>query len=223
MLIRNCWYLAGWGHEFEAGVPAQRMLVGEAVVLWRKSDGTIVAMEDRCVHRLAPLSLGTIEGDGIRCLYHGLKFAADGQCTDIPGQEKIPSTACVRTFPVVERGGWIWVWMGDPRRADPARIPGVMPLDDQDWIFKTGMIDYQCNYELINDNLLDLCHLTFVHATSFGAGEAWATSRPKIEAIPDGVRSSRWIEDTPPIPPDLPPDLAPAAETEATDTPRSLA
>ena len=79
MLIRNCWYVAGWSHQFEAGKPTQRMLLGEPVVIWRTQEGVVVAMEDRCVHRLAPLSLGRIEGNAIRCLYHGLLFDADGR------------------------------------------------------------------------------------------------------------------------------------------------
>jgi vanillate O-demethylase monooxygenase subunit len=193
--------MAGWSQDFTAEKPQQRMLVGEPIVLWRKSDGSLVAMEDRCVHRLAPLSIGAVEGDSIRCLYHGLKFAAEGQCIEIPGQDIIPSNACVRTFPVVEKGQWVWVWMGDRTRADPARVPPVMALDDPEWIFRTGMIDYQCHYELINDNLLDLCHLTYVHAESFGADDAWSTTRPKLEMLPEGVRSSRWTVDTLPIPP----------------------
>lgn len=201
MLIRNCWYVAGWSHDFPAGEPVQRMLLGEPVVLWRKGDGTIVAMEDRCVHRLAPLSLGRIEGDAIRCMYHGLRFDPSGRCNEIPGQDLIPPSACVKTYPVVERGRWVWVWMGDPERADPSRIAQVMALDDPDWIFRWGMLDYEANYELINDNLLDLCHLSYVHAASFGADESWANTRPRIEMLAEGVRSSRWIENSPPIPP----------------------
>lgn len=201
MLVRNCWYVAGLSHEFTAEKPEQRLLLGEPIVLWRTADGELIAMEDRCVHRLAPLSLGRIENNTIRCMYHGLKFDAGGKCVEIPGQDMIPATACVKSFPVVERGQWVWVWMGDPARADPSRIAPMMALDDPDWIFRWGVLDYEANYELINDNLLDLCHLSYVHASSFGADESWANTRPKIERIAEGVRSSRWIRSSPPTPP----------------------
>jgi len=83
-LVRNCWYVAGWSHDITRE-PQQRMLLGEPVVLYRKQDGNVVALEDRCVHRLAPLSKGRVEGNGLRCLYHGFLFNDDGRCTQIPG------------------------------------------------------------------------------------------------------------------------------------------
>lgn len=199
-LIRNCWYVAGWSSDF-AREPVQRFLLGDPIVLYRKEDGELVALADRCAHRMAPLSRGRIEGDAIRCLYHGFRFGADGKCNDIPGQDLIPDRACVRRYKVVERGSWAWVWMGDADRADPSLIAASKALDDPAWCLKTGQLDYAANYELINDNLLDLTHLTYVHAASFGADEAWSRNRPKIETLPNGVRSSRWIVDSPPIPP----------------------
>ncbi|MBC2778957.1 aromatic ring-hydroxylating dioxygenase subunit alpha [Parasphingopyxis marina] len=210
-LIRNCWYVAGWSWEF-SDKPEARMIVGDPIVLFRTSKGKIAALEDRCVHRMAPLSLGRVEGDSIRCMYHGLKFDAGGQCTEIPGQDLIPKQACVRQYPVVEKSNWIWVWMGDPERADPARIADSKALDDPEWVLKTGQLEYDANYELINDNLLDLTHLAYVHANSFGADEAWSLNRPNLEVLPDGVRSSRWIRNTPPTPP-----LGEAAEHEKVD------
>ncbi len=199
-LVRNAWYVAGWRHEFTRQ-PQQRMLLGLPVLLYRRQDGRLVALEDRCLHRMAPLSRGQVEGDAIRCLYHGFKFSADGQCVEIPGQDMIPARACLRSYPVQEDGSWVWVWMGDPARADPALIAPSKALDDPAWVLKTGHMDYDANYELINDNLLDLTHLTYVHAASFGADEAWSRNRPRVETLPNGVRSSRWIVNSPPIPP----------------------
>ena len=210
-LIRNCWYVAGWSHDFSRE-PQQRSLLGTPLVLYRREDGALVVMDDRCVHRLAPLSLGRVEGDAIRCQYHGFKFGPNGTCVEIPGQDAIPSRACVRTYPVVEKGSWAWVWMGDPVRADPDIIPDSKSLDDPAWVLKTGQLDYDANYELINDNLLDLTHLTYVHASSFGADEAWSRNRPRVETLQHGVRSSRWIESSPPIPP-----LGKAAEHQRVD------
>jgi len=124
-----------------------------------------------------------------------------GAAPRFPGQELIPERACVRAYPVAEKNSWVWVWMGDPERADPSRIANSKSLDDPAWVLKTGQLDYEANYELIDDNLLDLTHLTYVHAASFGADEAWSRNRPRIERIPEGVRSSRWIVGSPPIPP----------------------
>ncbi|WP_144095971.1 aromatic ring-hydroxylating dioxygenase subunit alpha [Croceicoccus sediminis] len=210
-LVRNAWYVAGWRDDF-GREPQQRMLLGMPIVLYRKQDGSVVALEDRCVHRMAPLSMGSLEGDAIRCLYHGFKFSADGQCVEIPGQDEIPKRACVKSYPVIENGSWVWVWMGDPQRADPSVVAQSKALDDPEWVLKTGQIDYEANYELINDNLLDLTHLAYVHAASFGADEAWSRSRPHVETLPNGVRSSRWIADTPPVPP-----LGKAAELDRVD------
>ncbi|RKF15476.1 aromatic ring-hydroxylating dioxygenase subunit alpha [Altericroceibacterium spongiae] len=199
-LIYNSWYVAGWADEFDR-TPRQRMLLGKPVVLYRREDGTLVALEDRCIHRMAPLSMGQVEGDDIRCLYHGFRFAPDGQCNDIPGQDMIPRRACVRSYPVYEKSSWAWVWMGDKEPTDTALIADAKALDDPEWILRRGELDYEANYQLINDNLLDLTHLTYVHSNSFGADEAWSVNRPVVETLPNGVRNSRWIVNTPPVPP----------------------
>lgn len=199
--IRDCWYVAGWDYEFGADKPQSRLVLDEAIVLYRQSNGALVALADRCVHRHAPLSLGRIEGDSLRCMYHGLRFAPDGQCIEIPGQQQIPARACVRSYPVVERGSWAWVWMGDPAAADPALIPPARGFDDPEWVLKSGQLDYDAPYHLINDNLLDLSHLAYVHAGSFGATTGWSSRPPKTTVIERGVRVQRWVEGAPPVPP----------------------
>lgn len=199
--VRNCWYVAGWDYEFTAGKPHPRTFLAEPVVFYRKGDGTLVAMADRCVHRLAPLSLGRLEGDDIRCMYHGMRFTADGKCVEIPGQDMIPSSACIQTYPVVEKGSWAWIWMGDPHLADPALLPDARGLDDPVWVLKSGQLDYAAPHELINDNLLDLSHLAYVHVASFGATPGWITQQPRTTQIERGVRVERWVESAPPLPP----------------------
>src|SRR6476469_5544250 len=153
MWIRNAWYVAAWTHEIEPGrIPARPVIV-QPLVLYATSDG-IVALEDRCPHRFAPLSLGRLEGDALRCMYHGLKFAPDGRCIEIPGQKLIPQSACVRRYPVSVRGDWVWVWMGEAAAADPAAIPPSLALDDPGYWLKAGHLDYAAHYLLIDDNLL---------------------------------------------------------------------
>jgi vanillate O-demethylase monooxygenase subunit len=110
--IRNLWYVAAWSHELSAAAPIGRVILGEPVALYRKRDGSVVALEDRCPHRHAPLSLGRVEGDDLRCMYHGLRFGCDGVCKEMPARAQPPRLA-VRTLPVVERWSWLWVWMGD--------------------------------------------------------------------------------------------------------------
>lgn len=199
--VRDAWYVAGWDYEFGADKPEARSILAEPIALFRKRDGALVALADRCVHRHAPLSLGRIEGDHLRCMYHGLRFSAEGKCVEIPGQEQIPARACVRTYPVVERGSWAWVWMGEPHAADPALIPPVRGFDAPEWVLKSGQLDYDAPYHLINDNLLDLSHLAYVHANSFGATTGWSSRPPRTTNIDRGVRVERWIESAPPVPP----------------------
>jgi vanillate O-demethylase monooxygenase subunit len=192
--VRNAWYVAAWSHEVADESLLARTIMNEPLVLYRTSNGSVVAMEDRCCHRLAPLSLGRREGDDLRCMYHGLKFGPDGRCNEIPGQTSIPAKAMVRPYPVVERGSWIWVWMGEAARADVSRIPETIAATDPDWHIQMGCLDYAANYQLINDNLLDLSHLAFVHEKTLGKGvPQWATERPSITRLERGVRFQRWF------------------------------
>lgn len=193
MFLRNCWYVAGWSSSLDEGTLLPMTIIGEPVVLYRKADGLAVALQDRCCHKRAKLSLGRLEGDCLRCMYHGLKFDAGGHCIEIPGQDRIPPNTFVRSFPVVEQGSWLWVWMGDPALADPALVPVTIALDDPAWDLRTGQMDYRANYELINDNLTDFSHLSFVHPASFGASPTWAEVRPTVRRIDRGIRVSRWL------------------------------
>jgi phenylpropionate dioxygenase-like ring-hydroxylating dioxygenase large terminal subunit len=196
MFLRNQWYVAGWAHQFEPGAIVARKIVDEPLVLYRAEAGHVVAMEDRCCHRFAPLSRGRLEGDAIRCMYHGMKFASDGRCVEIPAQDVIPEGMRVRVHAVVEKDRWVWVWMGDPARADPDLIPHALYHDDPNWLIGTGQMGYDANYQLIHDNLLDLTHLSFVHENTLGRGSpAWGTARPSVTPIDRGVRVSRWLRD----------------------------
>jgi vanillate O-demethylase monooxygenase subunit len=193
MWIRNAWYVAAWTHEIESGRIHARIIVDQPLVLFRTSDGAIVALEDRCPHRFAPLSLGRLEGDALRCMYHGLKFAPDGKCIEIPGQKLIPQSACVRRFPLQVVGSWVWVWMGEADKADPAAIPPTLALDDPDYRLQAGQLDYDAHYLLIDDNLLDLSHLSFTHEKTLGMDmPQWADLRPRMSPIDRGLRFERW-------------------------------
>jgi len=190
--IRNAWYVAAWTHEIEPGRIHARTIIDQPLVMFRTATG-IVALEDRCPHRFAPLSLGRLEGDALRCMYHGLKFAPDGTCIEIPGQKLIPQSACVRRFPLHVMGSWVWVWMGDAAAADVAKIPPTLALDDPAYRLMAGQLDYDAHYLLIDDNLLDLSHLSFAHEKTLGMDmPQWADLRPRMSPIERGLRFERW-------------------------------
>ena len=192
MWIRNAWYVAAWTHEIESGRIHARTIIDQPLVMFRTATG-IVALEDRCPHRFAPLSLGRLEGDALRCMYHGLKFAPDGTCIEIPGQKLIPQSACVRRFPLHVMGSWVWVWMGDAAAADVAKIPPTLALDDPAYRLMAGQLDYDAHYLLIDDNLLDLSHLSFAHEKTLGMDmPQWADLRPRMSPIERGLRFERW-------------------------------
>jgi phenylpropionate dioxygenase-like ring-hydroxylating dioxygenase large terminal subunit len=199
MWVTNAWYVAAWDHELEPGRILARTIIDQPVALWRTSAGEIVALEDRCCHRFAPLSLGRLEGDELRCMYHGLKFASDGRCTEIPGQKLIPQSAQVRRYPAELRGSWIWVWMGDAALADPATIPPSLALDDPGYHLQAGELRYTAHYLLIDDNLLDLSHLSFAHEKTLGLDmPQWADERPTMTPLDRGMRVQRWLRNHPP-------------------------
>jgi phenylpropionate dioxygenase-like ring-hydroxylating dioxygenase large terminal subunit len=190
---RNLWYVAAWAGDLKPNIPFAVQILGDLIVVWRNGEGRLAALEDRCVHRLAPLSLGRCEGASLRCMYHGLLYDNAGAVIEIPGQQIIPPHARVRAYPVVERHSWIWIWMGDPAACDESQIPPAVGFDDPDYILGAGQLDYAAEARLINDNLLDFSHLTYIHANSFGATDHWARERPKITALANGVRIERWI------------------------------
>jgi vanillate O-demethylase monooxygenase subunit len=166
--LRNCWQVVAYGREVIAGRIMTRRIANEPLILFRTARGKLVAMEDRCPHRSAPLSKGTLLGEQIRCGYHGLKFDAEGKCTQIPGQNLIPPKARARIYPVVERYTFAWIWMGDVAKADPALIPDVHWMSSPEWITSDGYHKILANYKLLNDNLLDLSHETYVHVHTIG-------------------------------------------------------
>lgn len=197
--VRNTWYVAAWSSDIIAEKPHGMTILGQPIVIWRDSSGAVHALEDRCVHRLAPLSLGRCEGANLRCMYHGFLFGPDGHVVSIPGQPDVPAIARVRTYPAIEQDSWIWVWMGAEALADPGLIPRVKSLDEGDWLPGFGVLDYDAEATLINDNLTDLSHLPFVHGQSFAATDEFAASLPTVTVIDNGVRIQRWAERQPPL------------------------
>ena len=194
--LRNAWYLAAWSSEVRAGELFQRRLLDEPLVLYRLSDGTAVALQDRCPHRFAPLHMGKIVDDGVQCPYHGLQFSESGTCVANP-HGPVPGAARVRSYPVAERYSAIWAWMGDPAQATPDSITPFEFLSPEHWCVGTGYLRINAHYELETDNILDLSHIEFLHPLF--ASEAVRAA--KVQSLHEGdtVWSKRFItRDTPP-------------------------
>ena len=197
MFLRNHWYVAASAPEIGRTL-LRRIIMNEPVVFFRAEDGSPVALEDRCPHRRLPLSMGRlVDGDILQCHYHGLRFDRIGACVRVPGQDMIPQTARVKAYPVVDRYKWLWIWMGDPALADPTTIPDYHWLDDAAWGAKTDYLHALCNWQLVNDNLLDLTHLAFVHETTIGNMALVEHAAVRVNRTPGGVQVTRWIIDQP--------------------------
>jgi vanillate O-demethylase monooxygenase subunit len=191
MYLQNAWYVAGWGREM-TGKPLSRTILDEPIVFYRGKDNQVVALEDRCCHRGMPLSHGEVFGNDIRCEYHGLLFARDGRCIGIPGQDIIPQSARVRSFPVEERDDLVWIWMGDAAKATPDEI---VPYPwHSSWPYKSKSEVLKCNYLLASDNLLDQTHGAYVHKSTLASEpDAYAKAQMDTAPTPDGVKFTRWM------------------------------
>lgn len=197
MFIKNCWYVVAWDNEIKADALFSRRIINVPLVLWRDSQNAIVALEDRCCHRGAPLSLGRKEGaDCVRCMYHGLVFDQTGHCVSAPAQERIPPAMSVKRYASVERHSWVWVWMGNPADADESLIPATPYLDHPLWRSKQGYIHYNVNYLLIADNLLDFSHLPFLHPTTLGGSSDYASVLPTVERFDRGIKLTKLVRNT---------------------------
>ncbi len=187
----NAWYVAAWDHELRHAL-LPRQICGTPVVMYRRNDGRAVALEDACWHRMLPLSGGKLQGDDVVCGYHGLVFDSAGRCTHMPFQERLPASACVRSYPLVERNRFAWIWMGDPGLADPGKIPGLHWNDDPGWVGVPRVTHIECDYRLVLDNLLDLTHETYVHQSTIG-NQAVAEAPFETTGAADSVTVTRWM------------------------------
>ena len=173
------WYVAAFGSEV-GRTPLARTVCKEPLVMFRRRDNSVAVLDDRCPHRFYQLSRGRLVDDDIECGYHGLRFDGMGACTHIPAQKQIPAGFGVRSFPAAERSGLVYVWMGEPVRADRSLIPDFPENGGAAWAASGALRHVEANYQLVVDNLLDLTHLTFVHKTTLAG--------PGIQENPLDVR-----------------------------------
>jgi len=180
-IVRNQWYVAAYGREIgrreEGGERLSRTICGESILFWRTEAGEVTAMSDRCVHRRFPLSEepSHLVGDTVVCGYHGFTYGADGGCVAVPGQTRIPRTARLKTYPVVEQDSLVWVFIADAEQADATRIPRAPWLHQEGWTVVSGMEPLAARASLLIDNLMDLSHETYLHGGFIGTPEVAET------------------------------------------------
>jgi vanillate O-demethylase monooxygenase subunit len=191
MFPKNAWYVACTPDEID-GKPLGRQICGEKIVFYRGQGGKVAAVEDFCPHRGAPLSLGFVRDGNLVCGYHGLEMGCEGKAVSMPGQ-RVRGFPGIRSYPVEERYGFIWVWTGDKEAADPATIHHLEWADNPEWAYGGGLYHINCEYRLMIDNLMDLTHETYVHASSIGQKEIdEAPVTTKVEG--EQVVTSRFME-----------------------------
>jgi vanillate O-demethylase monooxygenase subunit len=166
--LDDVWYCSALSREATTA-PLARMICELPIVIYRSEGGKIVALEDRCAHRHAPLSRGRVLGEDIECAYHGFTFDCSGACVHIPHQEIIPKAARVRVYPAVERWGYVWLWLGAAEKADPALLPDLPWTEDPAFRTVYFYFPVRANFQLMADNLMDVSHTEFLHRTSIGS------------------------------------------------------
>lgn len=194
--LRKAWYVAGFSDELARGQLLARTLLEQPLVFFRRPDGAVAALHDRCPHRFAPLSSGTLCGEGasVQCAYHGLRFDATGACVHNPhASGAIPKAANVAACAVHERDGLLWFWAGQAADADASQIPdhsmvAGAPADAT----VRGYLPTACDYRLLVDNILDLTHADYLHAGTLGSG---ALTRSKAQVTDLGAHAARitWL------------------------------
>ena len=182
---REHWYPIAFEQDVSRDVPYAFTLFGEPMVLFFCGDGQWFCSQDRCPHRAARLSEGRLQDGRIECLYHGWQFGADGQCERIPqwpGDQPVPTAACLTGHPLAIRQGLFWMWAGDPNRADAEQIPEVPALDAPDMFVVDYQIDLPYGQTFLVENVIDVAHIHIAHDGIRGGGhrEAFVRWSPVI-------------------------------------------
>lgn len=209
--LKNTWYMAAWSSEIEEGKTLARKLLNTPIVLFRQADRSIAAVMDRCPHRFAPLSTGKLEDGKLICGYHGLGFDGSGACVSNPHGPPLRGLS-IASWPTHESHHAVWIWFGDPAKADPGLIPDLSYLTEApDTAFSAGMLTGKGHYELFVDNLMDLSHTDYLHPTTLGGG-AVTKVKPAVVEAEHHIEVTWRANNTPPSPllrklfPDLPED-----------------
>ena len=168
-LIKNCWYVLDRSTEIGPELKS-RTVLNQSLVYFRTKDGRVSVLQNRCAHRCFPLSKGKLnKDDTIQCGYHGLTYNTEGKCVHIPSAISMsPSSISVQSYPVVEKAPAVWVWTGDPDKADPSLIPNYDWINGNQWGYGSGFFRVKANYLTIHENLMDITHFQFLHGSALG-------------------------------------------------------
>lgn len=191
----NAWYIACWSQDLPIEGVLARTILDQQIVFFRTGQGELGALHDRCPHRFAPLSEGSLIGEAIQCPYHGLQFNREGACAHNPYGPALRA-AHVRAYPLEERHRAIWIWMGDKEDADPSMIPDFGYLAEApDTAFSAGYLHVEAAYELLIDNIMDLTHVEYLHANSISGNGMVHRIKPTTQETEDGVQVQWSISD----------------------------
>jgi len=190
--LKNAWYVAANASELDEAM-VSRMICNQQIVMFRKENGEIAAIDDRCPHRFVPLSMGRRVGDTLQCGYHGLRFDGSGACVEAPNDDdNQKARACIKSYTAVERYAVIWLWMGEADLANPDDIPVFEFLSNTGkFAICQGYSHIKGNYQLIADNLLDLSHIHYLHP-GIHEGSNFNDFTNKVQRDGDTVRSMLW-------------------------------
>ena len=192
----NCWYVIAASDEVGRSLLARQAL-GRRLLLFRTRDGQVTVLDDRCPHRAAPLSMGTLDGDQVVCAYHGFTYAPDGQCVRVPSQRHVPYGAQVRGYPVLDRPPFVWVWPGNPARSRGTEPPDLPALREPGWTVVGGAREMAVNYLLLHDNALDRTHFPYVHPHRIHRGYVQDPPPLRVEVSETTVSYSRTFTPAP--------------------------
>jgi phenylpropionate dioxygenase-like ring-hydroxylating dioxygenase large terminal subunit len=182
------WYPVAFSHEVKDQPFAARLL-DERLVVYRLSNGEAVVARELCLHRGAPLSQGSVQGDELVCKYHGFRYDRNGACVCIPANPgvAIPPKLKLQTFPARERYGLIWTRLSNHCEAP---FPNFDEWDDPDYLqVLPNSVELNASAGRQLEGFLDVSHFAFVHAESFGEGNNPEVPGYPVEATPAGFRA----------------------------------
>jgi phenylpropionate dioxygenase-like ring-hydroxylating dioxygenase large terminal subunit len=178
------WYPLAWSHEVKRGKTHGVTFAGDPIVLARTESGKAFALEDRCAHRQVPLHQGVVDGESIRCGYHGWTYDCSGKCIDVPylGRDRLPNG--VRSYPCREVEGLIFVFPGDAALAEQRPVPTLGSVLDKKYKTRRFGRPVNCHYSFMHENLMDMNH-QFLHRRQMGQMRARSLGRRRGEG---------WVE-----------------------------
>ena len=196
-MIANQWYAILESNEVRKGKPIGVTRMGEKMVVWRDTRGTVTIMSDKCPHRGVQLSVGVLNGDCIQCPFHGFEFDTSGACTLVPanGRNAEPPKAMkVHTYPTREAHGFIYLWWGEPRESYP-ELPFFKSIGEE-MVYGSLRDHWATHYSRAIENQLDSVHVPFVHYNTIGRGNKTVVNGPLCQAevpSPGGNLLDIWV------------------------------